>query len=195
MHAQVQPLPASGLGLWRPRYLALALAWLAVCIGAVLGPSIWFLNFVHVGSGLLWTGIDLFMGFVVGPILRQMEPPARRALVLRLMPRMLYLMPTLAVATGTAGWFLAGRLGFFQLGYPAYYWVLSALAILALLTVQGLGILLPTNLRVCREMVKSEPDHARIGGWMKRYVRVVAVQGVLQVTILVIMAHFATGVL
>ncbi len=30
-----------------------------------------FLNFVHVICGVLWTGIDLFMGFVIGPILRK----------------------------------------------------------------------------------------------------------------------------
>ena len=28
------------------------------------------LNFMHVMSGVLWTGIDLFMGFFVGPALR-----------------------------------------------------------------------------------------------------------------------------
>ena len=67
--------------LW---YVALALV---VMIAAITSHHLWFLNFLHVFSGLLWTGIDLFMGFVLGPILRVVELPARKAVLLRLTPR------------------------------------------------------------------------------------------------------------
>src|SRR5262249_6043822 len=63
--------------LW---YVALALV---VMIAAIISRHLWFLNFLHVFSGLLWTGIDLFMGFVLGPILRVVELPARKAVLLR----------------------------------------------------------------------------------------------------------------
>jgi hypothetical protein len=66
--------------------------------------------------GVMWTGIDLFMGFVVGPILRYLRFEARRAMVVRLMPKTLFLMPTPAIITGTAGYFRARDLGF--LGVP-----------------------------------------------------------------------------
>ncbi len=39
-------------------------------IAAIVSGNIWFLNWVHVMCGVLWTGIDLFMGFVLGPVLR-----------------------------------------------------------------------------------------------------------------------------
>ena len=165
----------------------------AMLIGALNVEGLWALNFVHVLAGLLWTGIDLFMGFVVGPILRRLEPPARRAFTLALMPHMILLMPTLAIITGTAGWFLAQRAGFLDVAYPQRWWVVAALVIIAILTIQGFGILLPTNLRVCLELRKERPDYQRIGGWMRRYVRAVAFQGCLQVTIIVIMARFVTG--
>jgi hypothetical protein len=167
---------------------------LAVMAAAILSHVLWFLNFVHVMSGLLWTGIDLFMGFVVGPILRSCDFATRRAVITRLMPRMLFLMPTLAVMTGTAGWFLARDLGFLDLGYPQFYWVLAALIIIAVLTVQGFALLLPTNLLVCLEMQKPEPDTDKIGRWMRRYVRSVALQGALQVAIIAVMARFVTGI-
>lgn len=173
--------------LW---WVALALA---VTVAAILSGAHWFLNWVHVMSGVLWTGIDLFMGFVVGPILRRCEFPVRRAIILRLMPRMLFLMPTLSIVTGTAGWFLAKQSGFLDVGYPEFHWVLAALVIIAILTVQGLGILLPTNLLVCLEMQKPEPDTARIGRLMRRYVRSVALQGAMQVAIIAVMARFVTG--
>ncbi len=168
---------------------------LALCamIATIMVDSPWALNFVHVMCGVLWTGIDLFMGFVVGPIMRRLPPPARRAIVLRLMPKTLFLLPTLSIITGTTGWFHARDLGFLDLPWPQYGWVLAALGILAILTVQGLGVLLPANLMVYFEMRKTVPDGARIGRLMKRYVYAVALQGTMQVAIIVVMAKFVTG--
>jgi len=166
---------------------------IALLIAAIASHVLWFLNFVHVMTGLMWTGIDLFMGFVIGPILRSCDLATRRAFITRLMPKMLFLMPTLAAVNGTAGWFLAKEMGFLDLAYPQFYWVLTALVLIALLTVQGFGILLPPNLRVCFEMQKPAPDGAKIGGWMRRYVRTVALQGLMHVAIIVVMAKFVTG--
>jgi hypothetical protein len=171
-------------------WVALALA---VTVLAVNSDQPWLLNFVHVMAGVLWTGIDLFMGFVIGPILRRVPLEARRAIICRLMPRMLFLMPTLAAVTGTAGWFLAKDRGYLDIGYPEYGWVAAALAIITVLTVLGMGVLLPTNLRVYFELRKKTPDTARIARWMRLYVRVVALQGMLQIAIIVVMARFVTG--
>ena len=103
------------------------------------------------------------------------------------------LMPTLAIITGTAGYYLAGRMGFLDLGYPEFWWVAAALAILAVLTVQGLGILTPTNILVYLEMQKPQPDAEKIARWMKVYVRIVAIQGAMQVAMIMIMVKFAIG--
>jgi hypothetical protein len=177
----------------RAHYLVAAALALAGMIAAILWGSDWLLNFVHVLAGGLWTGIDLFMGFVIGPILRRLPLDARRAMISALVPRTLILMPTLSIVTSTAGWFLAERMGFLAVGYPEFYWVIAALAIVTILTVQGLGYLLPTNLRLYFEMQKPRPDGEKIGRWMHIYVRVVGVQGVMQVAIIVVMARFATG--
>jgi hypothetical protein len=174
-------------------YVALALAAFAAMFIAILGDSLWFLNFVHVMAGVLWTGIDLFMGFVIGPVLRHVSFDTRRAMIAGIMPRTLILMPTLSTITSTAGWFMAVRLGFLDLGYPEFWWVIAALAIVTVLTVQGLGYLLPTNLKLYFEILKAQPDQDKIKGWMRTYVRVVALQGCLQVAIVVVMARFATG--
>ena len=182
--------PAPPIRLFNLVWVGLALA----AMGAVIARGdLWMLNFTHVMAGVLWTGIDLFMGFVVGPVLRSVPLPARRAIILRLMPKMLFLLPTLSIITGTAGYVLAGRLGFLDAAYPAYWWVVAALVIIAVLTVQGVGFLLPTNLMVYFELRKPAPDGARIGRLMRRYVRAVALQGVLQVAIIVVMARFVTG--
>src|SRR5471030_815198 len=160
---------------------------------AILGSSSWFLNFVHVMAGALWTGIDLFMGFVIGPVLRRVTLDPRRAMIGGIIPRTLILMPTLSAITSTSGWFLAVRLGFLDLGYPQFWWVIAALAIVTVLTVQGLGYLLPMNLKLYFEISKPSPDPDKLKRWMRTYVRVVAIQGTMQVLIIVVMARFATG--
>jgi uncharacterized membrane protein len=185
--------PARVAAPLRPAYIAAAVAALAAMIAAILGNSLWFLNFVHVMAGSLWTGIDLFMGFVIGPVLRKVTLDTRRAMIAGIIPRTLVLMPTLSAITSTAGWFLGVRLGFLDLGYPQFWWVIAALAIVSVLTVQGLGYLLPMNLKLYFEIQKQTPDPAKLQLWMRTYVRVVAVQGVMQVAIIIVMARFATG--
>jgi hypothetical protein len=61
------------------------------------------------------------------------------------------------------------------------------------LGIQGVLVLLPTNVRVGFEITKTNPDMEKVGRLMRRYVRIVAFQGSMQVAILVIMAKFATG--
>jgi uncharacterized membrane protein len=180
--------------LIRWHYLWYAAVALAVMIFAIVQGHLWLLNFVHVFTGLLWTGIDLFMGFILGPILRAVDISARKAVLLRLTPRTLFLMPTLSIITGTTGWFIAQDLGFTALSWPPYGWVAAALALVALMTAQGLGYLLPANLRVCFELQKAKPDNARIARLTSHYFLAIALQGAMQVVTIVIMARFATGI-
>lgn len=175
------------------RYLAAAVVALLLMVGAIVAPSLWLLNFVHILFGLLWTGIDLFMGFVIGPILRRVSLDARRQIITRLMPRMLFLMPALSIVTGTTGWYLAERMGLTAPDYALFPWVIGALVIVTILTIQGIGILLPANLKVFLELRKAEPDIARIGRLMRIYLSTVALQGVMQVAIIIVMARLRMG--
>jgi hypothetical protein len=191
--ASVPTTAGSLQSLIRWRDLWWVAAAIAVLIAVIWRDEAWYLNFIHVFAGVLWTGIDLFMGFVIGPILRRLDLSARRQIALQLMPRMLFLMPTLSLITGTAGWFLADDLGYFDLPWPQYGWLVAALVIITILTVQGLGVLMPTNVLVCLELQRLEPDLAKINRWMRTYLRAVAFQGAMQVAIIVIMAKFVTG--
>ena len=184
----------AGAGLQIPwHYLWYAAAALALMVVAIAGDNLWLLNFVHVFSGLLWTGIDLFLGFVLGPIMRTLDLPMRRAIAAKLTPRTMFLMPTVSIVAGTTGWFLAERMGLFGVPWPQFAWVASSLVLLALMTVVGLGRLLPTNVRVCIELQKPEPDMPKVGRWMRRYFFLTAAQGLMQVLTIVVMARFRVG--
>ncbi len=167
---------------------------LAVMVAAIVSGDLWFLNFVHVFSGVLWTGIDLFMGFVVGPVLRVVDFETRRAVMGRLLPRTLFIMSTLAIVTTNTGWFLAVERGLLDLGFPELWWVIGALAVTTMLAVQGFGMLLPIELKAYFEMRKPKPDVQRFDRLFRFFVYIVASQGVMQVLIIVIMTRFATGI-
>jgi hypothetical protein len=72
----VAPRTASPVRRW---YVVAAVLALVMMVLAVQYGSDWLLNFLHVMTGALWTGIDLFMGFVVGPVLKRLPLEARRA--------------------------------------------------------------------------------------------------------------------
>jgi len=185
------PVPVGRLVRWH--YFGYSAAAIVVMAVAIASHDRWFLNFVHVIAGVLWTGIDLFMGFVLGPILRRIAPAARREIITSLVPKTLFLMPTLSIVTGTAGYFLARDLGFLEVAWPQFAWVAAALSLVFAMTILGIGYLLPTNLRVCIELRRPDPDFARIAGMMRRFFLAVAVQGTMQVLTIVIMARFVAG--
>jgi hypothetical protein len=185
---------ATPQSLVRWRYLWWSLAALAVMTAAIAIANLWLLNFIHVLSSLLWTGVDLYMGFVLGPILRRLDLSVRRGIVMQLTPKTLFLMPTISIISGTTGWFLAVQLGYTALDWPAYGWVAAALTLVTLMTILGLGFLTPVNVWVCLELQKREPDLKRIGAWMQRYFYAVAAQGVMQVAIIIVMTRFRAGI-
>ena len=185
---------ATAEGVIRWRYLPWALSALATMIAVIVAGNIWLLDFVHVFSSLLWTGVDLFMGFVLGPILRRVDLSVRREIVRRLTPRTLFLMPTVSIVSGTTGWFLAVQLGYTALDWPSYGWVAAALILVTLMTIQGLGFLTPVNVYVCLQLQKREPDMGKISSWMRWYFYAVALQGLMQVAIIVVMTRFRAGI-
>jgi hypothetical protein len=172
----------SGPGqLIRWPYLVYAAVALGVMTVAIVSDDHWFLNFVHVIWGVLWTGIDLFMGFVIGPILRKVGLSVRREIIVRLVTRTLFLMPTLSIITGTTGWFLAKDLGLLDVPWPQFGWIATPLTLVVLMTIQGTGDLLPTNLWVCIQLRRPDPDLAKIN-WVMRNFFFVGVQGTMQLS-------------
>jgi hypothetical protein len=162
-------------------------------IVAILNANLLLLNYILVFTAILWTGTDIFMAFMLGPILRNVSLATRKEVIFWLMPKMVFYMPTVAAVTTTAGYFLASKMGLITLNPPVVYWISAVLVIVSIMFIQGLGILLPTNLRIYFEMRKSEPDMSRIQKLMRMYVKVVAIQAAMQFVIIFIMAVFATG--
>ena len=183
---QVRPSALSSIiRMASPAFVAIAVLLPAGALAFALGVgSILVLNYVHIMTGALWTGIDLFMGFVLGPVLGGMDPAGRAGVFKRLVPKMTFLMPVLAAVTTTAGFKLAQVLGY-SLTSPK---VIAAFIITGILAIQGFGFLLPNEIRVFRQLLSQKPDINIISRLGMRTARLGGIQGVLQLAIVFIMA-------
>jgi len=181
---EFQIVPLRGL-------IAVAIVIVALIV-AVAGNWLWALDFFHVVGGGMWTGIDLFVGFIVGPIIGRMSIPARIEFSTRFMPKMLLLMPTLVTMTLAAGWQLARHLGNLNAGFGRHGWLVASYIVVGVMAVIALGILEPANLAVLFELKKPRPDPELIGRLMKRFIYTAGITGAMQVATLVIMTRIAT---
>ncbi|MGH9083646.1 MAG: hypothetical protein ACRDWN_09915, partial [Acidimicrobiales bacterium] len=140
------------------RGIPIVLGIIILLVVAIAGNWLWALDFFHVAGGALWTGVDLFVGFVVGPIIGRLSVPARIEFSKRFMPKMLLVMPTLVTATLAAGWQLARHEGNLSAAYPEHAWLVASFAVVGVITVVALGLLEPANLAVLFELRKPVPD-------------------------------------
>ncbi len=106
---------------------------------ALASNSLWALGFLHVVGGALWTGVDLFVGFVVGPIIGGLSIPARVEFSTRFMPVMLLLMPTLVTMTLAPGWQLARHLGYLDASYPNHGWLVASYIVVGVMATIAIG--------------------------------------------------------
>jgi hypothetical protein len=160
---------------------------------AIATNSLWALDFYHVVGGGMWTAVDLFVGFVVGPIIGKMSIPARIEFSTRFMPKMLLLMPTLVTMTLASGWQLARHLGFLDAGFSKHGWIVASFIVVGVMAVIAIGILEPANLTVLFELKKPQPDGQLIARQMQRFIYTAGFTGALQVATLVIMTYLAAG--
>ena len=165
---------------------------LIALVVAIQSNRPWALDFFHVVGGGLWTGVDLFMGFVIGPIMRGLPIPARVELTKRLMPKMLLIMPTLVTMTLASGFQLARLYGFLSTGYPRHAWVVASMCVVAVMAVTALGLLQPANIAVLFELRKPQPNPVIVGRLMRRFVYAAAVTGAMQIATLLIMTRLAS---
>lgn len=156
----------------------------------IFSGNFYFLEYFHVVVGSAWTGMDLVMGLFFAFIMRGLTNIERAEVSKRLIPTMLFFMPSVATTTITAGVYLALSLG---IDLFSLYFIFTA-AIALVLTVQGLLIFLPNELRIYSEILKGSRNIEKIVRLTMFNLKLSLSQLVLQIVIIVFMAHFATGV-
>jgi hypothetical protein len=173
--------------------VAIAAAILVLLVVSIAGNWLWPLDFFHVAGGGLWTGIDLFVGLAIGPIIGRMSVSARIEFSTKFMPKMLVIMPTLVIVTLAAGYQLARRLGNLAPGSPLHGWIVASYIVVGVMAVIALGLLEPANLAVLFELKKPRPNGERIGRLMRIFVYTAGITGAMQIATLVIMSKLASS--
>ena len=166
---------------------------LVLLIAAIAYNKLWPLAFFHFVGGASWTVVDLFLGFVLGPIIGRLSIPARVELTTRLMPKMVLIMPTVVTATLAAGWQLGVHLGTVQSSYYNHSWTVASYIVVGIMAVIALGLLEPANIAVLVELKKPRPNPAVIEKLMKRFIYTAGATGVMQLAIIVIMTKLTVG--
>jgi len=155
-------------------------------IAALVSNSVVFLDYVHVMTGGMWTGIDLFMGIFGRTVMMKISPPSRVEVAKRLTPTMLFLMPSIATVATTAGYILASHLGVWNLSNP---FIIATVIVVLVLLAQGFGILLPNELRVFQELRRDRPDSDKVVRLSMRNLNVSGSQAIFQIIIIYIMTN------
>jgi hypothetical protein len=162
-------------------------------IAAIATNSRWAVDGFHVAGGAAWTILDLFLGFVLGPIMGSMSIPARIEFITKLMPKMVVIMPTVVTMTLAAGWQLSTQLGTNLTSYPNHGWVVASFIIVGVMSVIALGLLEPANIAVLTELKKRRPNPAVIEKLMKRFIYSAGILGAMQIATLIIMTKISTS--
>jgi hypothetical protein len=181
---KIQVVPLAGLPI-----VALLVIFVALSIGFNWR---WGLMFNHVVGGGLWTGIDLFVGLVIGPILGRLSIPSRAEFAARFMPMMVIIMPTVVMMTLATGFQVARFSGNLSVNSPNHAWIIVSFCVVGVMAVVALGILEPANIAVLYEMNKPIPNGERIGRLMKRFIYTAGVTGLMQVATLIIMTRLGS---
>jgi len=92
-------------------------------------------TYIHVMAGVLWTGTDLFIGAILGPVIGGLDEEASAAVFQRLTPKTAFFLPSMATLTIATGIPLALRLGVFPNAGPwlALFTAANVIPILLLL--------------------------------------------------------------
>ncbi len=190
--AEPQAPPGPDFQIVPLRGLPIVAVVIAGLVVTIVTNRLWAIDFYHVVGGGMWTALDLFLGFVLGPILGRLPIPARTELTSRLMPKLLLIMPTLVISTLTAGWQLARHLGYLDASYSHHGWVVASFVVVAVMAVVALGVLEPANVAVLFELKKPRPDGEVIARLMRRFIFTAGITGAMQIATLVIMTRIAT---
>src|ERR1700677_250909 len=166
---------------------------LVLLVAGIAANKLWPLVFLHVVGGASWTIIDLFLGFVLGPIIGRLSIPARVEFTTKLMPKMVLIMPTVVTVTLAAGWQLGTKLGTVQSSYYLRGWIVASYIVVGVMAVIALGLLEPANIAVLVELKKPQPNPQVIERLMKRFIYTAGATGLMQIATLVIMTKLASG--
>ncbi len=146
-------------------------------------PGVLALDYVHVLLAAIWTGTDLFLGFIFYIVISGMDETLRYRIAVRLLPMTMFFIPGVSVIVPVAGYALAVREGIFTLD-PLF---ISILVISAILILLSYSIILTSSIFIYRH--NDETNKSEISRRLGIISTAASIQLVLQIAIISLMAY------
>ena len=148
--------------------------------------NIVLIDYIHVMTGAIWTGTDIFLGLIFSRVLKSVDFKTIASISKRIIPMTTYFIPSVSILTPAAGLVLALKLNAF-LEFPNYF--MWSMVILGLIIV-GISFLLilPTSIKISKVESVKEEDLTFISINMKRLGQYAGIQLIFQVIIIGFMA-------
>ncbi|MFB6187177.1 MAG: hypothetical protein ABEI86_09970 [Halobacteriaceae archaeon] len=222
-----------------PRFVfgSITLSLVVLVFGTVYAP-LFLHRYIHMVVGIMWTTTNIFIAFIIGPVLRQMDENSQVNFFRQFTPKVVFLLPMLLILAISIGLPLAIQMRLFTHPIPwlallffvnvtgillIFGWRFNAwtdrrwqtpfvlLVLLSLIGVgmtirqfqmtttnmtltlidgtllilNGLGLILANNLRVCSELFSNKPNTSIIVGLALQNTVLARVQIFLQLVIII----------
>ncbi|MHB1439385.1 MAG: hypothetical protein ACYCSO_00795 [Cuniculiplasma sp.] len=167
---------------------SIIIPWVSMVIFTVSG-SLLLLDYVHVLTGAIWTGTDVFLGLILSRVIKTLDSETKYDVSQRILPMTLYFIPSVSILTPLAGLILEIRENAFNGFSPTFVILLFLIAIVIILI--SFLLILPTSLKIYRlnpSKEINEETYVRVSLLMKRLTLSGALQLLFQVIIIGFMA-------
>ncbi len=168
---------------------AVAIPWAAFIIFALSG-NLLLLDYIHVLTGAIWTGTDIFLGLIFIKVVKTLDIQTKYDVAQRVLPMTLFFIPSATVLTTLAGLILAIRENTFS-ELPSTL-IIPLFAVGAILAVISFIFILPASLKI-RKMKEGQRDEAALNDSSRLLDNLTiygAVQLLFQIIIIGFMAYF-----
>jgi uncharacterized membrane protein len=171
-------------------YWAIIIPWVAFLVILISG-SLLFLDYIHVLTGAIWTGTDIFLGLIFSRVIKTLDLKTKADVSKRILPITLYFIPSVSILTPVAGMVYALRENTFA-GLSFYFIVALFLTGIILVLISFL-LILPSSLKIKRMTEnwesKDEENLLSISSSIRRITIYAAMQLLFQIIIIGFMAY------
>ncbi|MGP6220808.1 hypothetical protein [Caldiplasma sukawensis] len=161
--------------------------WLAFIAAIVIGNVV-FLDYVHVLTGAIWTGSDIFLSIILGRVVKTLGSNQKVSIAKNLIPMTMFYIPSTSLLTPGAGLYLAMIENAFSSVSVQFIYSLIALGVV--LVAISFLVILPSSYRILKADEKDSNDANKIIKNLGYITTFAGIQMILQIIMIGFMAVF-----
>lgn len=166
---------------------SIIIPWLAFVIAIIIG-NIVFLDYVHVLTGAIWTGSDIFLSIILGRVVKTLGSTQKVSIAKNLIPMTMFYIPSTSLLTPGAGLYLAMTENSFVSVSSQFTYSLIAIGVF--LVAISFLVILPSSYRIIKADDKDVDGTNKIIKNLDYITTFAGIQMVLQIIMIGFMAVF-----